>query len=163
LSQKVAKIKKLLTIPEYFKHYIDEKVDLEETTKVLCPFHEDGKPSFTYSAEKGLWRCWSGPHCGGGDVIKMHQINYNISDRESAINSLVGLLGIVSNEIDFSKQVIKLDVMKNKYFVLQARANKIAKTPEDWLQLDLIMSQRKPDFEMVAALEAYITLKGGVV
>lgn len=50
---------------EFFKKHFDS-VDFEENrgeVKVLCPFHQDSKPSATVNTEKNLFHCWV---CGVG-------------------------------------------------------------------------------------------------
>lgn len=45
---------------EFFKKHFDS-VDFEENrgeVKVLCPFHQDSKPSATVNTEKNLFHCW---------------------------------------------------------------------------------------------------------
>ena len=65
----------LISIPEYFTRFIDRSIDLTKIPKICCPFHEEDTPSFSYSSEKGLWRCF-GACKVGGDVIALHQKNY---------------------------------------------------------------------------------------
>jgi len=153
---------KTISIPRYMKNYVDDRIDLVETPKIPCPFHDDHSPSFTYSADKGLWRCWSNPDCGGGDVIHMHLKNYKLSSREDAIESLARLLGVDLNEIDFSEKTIKVDQTLHEYAMLQVVAERRCKGPSDWVALDYIMSQRRPVFEMVEDLKNFVELKGGI-
>jgi len=158
---KASKIKTIISIPEYFKAYIDDRIDLIESRQVLCPFHDDHSPSFTYSSEKGVARCWS---CGkGGDVISMHMHNYHIKTREEAVESLANLLGVNLNEIDFSERKVKIDHKAVELTVLSVMAEGLCKSPDDWLALDYIMSMRRPAFEMVEDLKSFIEIKGGFI
>ena len=83
----------LISIPEYFTRFIDRSIDLTKTPKICCPFHEEDTPSFSYSSEKGLWRCF-GACKVGGDVIALHQKNYRLRSRREAEDSLYKLLGL---------------------------------------------------------------------
>jgi DNA primase len=57
----------------------------------LCPFHQEKTPSFTVSADKGLYYCFG---CGeGGDVIRFVQRIENLSFAE-AIEQLGGRFGV---------------------------------------------------------------------
>lgn len=157
----IAKLKQAITIPEYFRLYIDDRIDLIETPKILCPFHDDHKPSFTYSSEKGQARCWS---CGkGGDLIAIHMHNYNLKSREDAVESLAVLLNLNLNEIDFSERKVYIDHAANELAVMTVAAEKVCKTPADWVHLDYIMSQRRPAFEMIEDLKTFIEVKGGII
>ena len=91
--------KGLLSIPEYYKRYINHNVDLSIETKQCCPFHHEDTPSFSYSPERGTWRCFGACH-KGGDVIDLHQLNYKLSNREEAKRSLMDILGI-KEEVTF--------------------------------------------------------------
>lgn len=158
----VERIRNSVSIPEYFKTYIDPSINLAETLKILCPFHEDNTPSFTYSPEKGIARCWSGPHCGGGDVVWMHQRNYKIGTREEAIESLAKLLNIKDTEAIFTNLPTKCDFQKIKFETLLTRANRASKGSEDWILLDQLMSVWKPAHELVADLELFLKVRGKV-
>ena len=158
----VEKIRNSITIPEYFKIYIDPNVNLGTTLKILCPFHEDNTPSFTYSPEKGIARCWSGPHCGGGDVIWLHQRNYKITTREEATESIAKLLGIKDTDMVFTNLPIKCDEQKVRFETLLTRANRSAKVPSDWIALDQLMTVWKPIHELVEDLELYLKVRGRI-
>src|SRR5512143_2200215 len=47
----------------------------------LCPFHQEKTPSFTVSAEKGLYYCFG---CGeGGDIVRFIERAENLSFSEA--------------------------------------------------------------------------------
>ncbi len=46
-----------------------------------CPFHEDSNPSFSISADKPLWNCFS--KCGGGDWIKYLERKEGLTFKEA--------------------------------------------------------------------------------
>lgn len=141
----------LISIPEYFSRFIDSSVDLDKTPKICCPFHEEDTPSFSYSPEKGVWRCF-GACKTGGDVIAMHQKNYRLRSRREAEDSLYKLLGL--SIINRQRKVThgKADENAVTYKSAYAKAALVALTVEDWDELDYIMSQYPPE---AAKLEAF--------
>lgn len=155
-------IRNKITVPKYFSLYINDKIDLNVEKLILCPFHDDHKPSFSYKPEIGKWRCWSGP-CGGGDVIEMHKVNFKLPDRDTASESLRKLLGIVDKEYDFRDIEVKLDMLKVRRLSLETIADKICKGRDDYIELDFLISQRRPVHEEISDLEMFIKLHGGVV
>lgn len=133
-----------MTIPEYFKAYVDKSVDLTVTKNIPCPFHneKEGK-SFTYSPEKQIWRCWGACHTGG-DVIKLHQLNYHLKSYQDAKVSLYKLLGIQEElKPSFQKPKVRINPVDNERRVLYSMANRIASEGDyhTWLELDYIMSK----------------------
>lgn len=137
---------------------MDSKVDLNETPWIPCPFHGSTGNKFSYSSEKNICRCWS--KCGGGDVIWLHQMNYHLRNRDTAIDSMLELLGLSKFEIDFSDKRVKVDELVVKMISYISRAEGSCKTVEDYLNLDFIMSQRKPAHEAVKDIEAFLKSKG---
>lgn len=79
-------IGRLPTIPEYYQRFIDQKVNLLWEPKQCCPFHKEDTPSFSYSVEKDVWRCFGACKCGG-DVVALHRKNYHLKSREDALRS----------------------------------------------------------------------------
>lgn len=133
---------RLPTIPEYYSDYIDKKVDLYKEPKQCCPFHKEDTPSFSFSAEKNVWRCFGGCKVGGG-VIELHQKNYKLKSKEEALKSLNTLYGVmdrrsktklVEAEIFINEEVVERERLINKAIV-----NAI--TIERWLELDYVMSK----------------------
>lgn len=152
---------KLPSIPQYFKTYVDPKVDLDTTPSIPCPFHaEQNGKSFSYSRQLGVWRCWGACHAGG-NVIDLHKLNYKIKSRAEAQKSLCQLLGI-RQEVEFNidKEPIEVD---EKYVYRQrvySMACSLAKDPESWLELDYIVS--KVPFD-VRELEVFCASRGYTV
>ena len=99
----------LISIPEYFTRFIDRSIDLTKIPKICCPFHEEDTPSFSYSSEKGLWRCF-GACKVGGDVIALHQKNYRLRSRREAEDSLYKLLGLRTEGFRRQVERVKLAV-----------------------------------------------------
>lgn len=151
----------IITIPEYFSRFIDPSVDLEKTPKICCPFHDEDTPSFSYSSEKGVWRCF-GACKFGGDVIAMHQKHFKLRNREEATKSLYKLLGFKDKALDPATRLVVPTVNEREalFKTAYAKAVLVAITPDDWDALDYIMSQYPPD---VRVLEQYYMERRGPV
>ena len=152
-----------ITIPEYFKAYVDKSVDLTVTKNIPCPFHneKEGK-SFTYSPEKQIWRCWGACHTGG-DVIRLHQLNYHLKSYQDAKVSLYTLLGIQEElKPTFKPVKVKLNPADNNRRILFNKACELAATlsPDKWIELDYIMSKVPYDTE---ELKTFISANKGEI
>ena len=128
----------LISIPEYYKKYINGQVDLSLEPKQCCPFHHEDTPSFSYSPERGTWRCFGACH-KGGDVIDLHQMNFKLATRAEAKASLMSILGI-KEEITFTRERPKPNENDVHKRLLYRKALDCAKTVEDYVELDYIMS-----------------------
>lgn len=135
-------MEKLPSIPEYFRKFVDPSIDLDKTHNIPCPFHrEQSGKSFTYSAELGKWRCWGACHAGG-DVIDLHRLNHRYASRDEAKKSIYKLYGLtVNTKPSFERtepKVNELDVERRSVY---SQAIHLAKTVDDYVELDYIMSQ----------------------
>ncbi len=154
-------LEKLPTIPQYYSQYVDNKVDLNETPYQSCPFHgEVNGRSFSYSRQLGIWRCFGACHAGG-DVIQLHKLNYKLKTDEEALKSLCAMCGI---ELDFKPdfttekpEIDEKDVYRRRAL---ACAMSLAKTPEDYVELDYIVSKIPYD---VTELEIFCSSHGYVI
>jgi DNA primase len=64
-------IKQKMDVAELVGEYLDLKPAGSGSFKAMCPFHQDGSPSFYVSTEKQIWHCFG---CGeGGDVFSFVQ------------------------------------------------------------------------------------------
>ncbi|MFL5760631.1 MAG: CHC2 zinc finger domain-containing protein [Thermomicrobiales bacterium] len=66
-------IKRRVDLPRFFEHHAQITLRRSGRTRYRgkCPFHDDGTPSLSIDAEKGLWCCFG---CGrGGDVFTFAQ------------------------------------------------------------------------------------------
>lgn len=153
-------LKRAIDIPRYYKEYIDNNIDLDTVPKheVCCPFHKENTPSFTYSSNKHLWRCW-GECKVGGDVIALHQKNYKLRTREEAEKSLATILHIDDISIDFDTKDPKLDEKHIEYASSYNTAIRLAVKVQDWLDLDYIMSQNKSYTELKEDLDNFIQVR----
>lgn len=149
---------KLPSIPQYFKDHVDPSIDLEKTPSIPCPFHNEteGK-SFSYSKQLGICRCFGKCHFGGG-VIELHKMNYHLKTKEEAKKSLCSLYNIVfDEELTFEKEEIKVDekdVYRRSAYALSVN---LARKPEDWIELDYILSKVPYD---VRELEVFCAKHG---
>ena len=148
---------KLLTIPEYFQAYVDPNIDLNIVHNIPCPFHhEESGKSFTYSVDKGIWRCWGACHAGG-DVIALHQLHYGLHSRDDAKRSLYKLLGIEEAlKPTFEKEEVYINEQDIHRREVYTKALHCAKTVDDWIELDYLVGQVPYD---VDALEQFISLR----
>ena len=132
---------RLPTIPEYYKAFINMNVDLTSAPKQPCPFHSETLPSFSYSADRGRWRCFGSCKCGG-DVIDLHRKNYRLGSREEAERSLNSLYGIIKKP---RMEQPNLDIEVNNDRVYQEQLYQealiLANTTDRWLELDYFMSK----------------------
>lgn len=144
-----------ISIPTYWHDYVNSNIDIVQSPKQPCPFHkEQHGQSFSYLHEKGYFSCFGACHVLGGDVVRMHMLNYKINDYTKAEESLARLYGITNKrEVDFTKKEVKLDESNIEFRVAYAQSCSVARTPDDWLELDLIMSQYPPD---VGKLQMFI-------
>lgn len=160
-SKNRALLEKLPTIPQYFQQYVDIKINLDNTPSIPCPFHSEktGK-SFSYSKQLGIWRCFGSCH-RGGDVIDMHQLNYHIKSYEEAAKSLCSLYGIQFEVAPtFERETVKADEREVYRRRLLASANAVATTPDDWIELDFIVSKYPYD---TAELELFCSSRGRLI
>ena len=152
---------RLPSIPAYFKQYVDPKIDLETTPQIPCPFHEEktGR-SFSYSKQLGIWRCFGACHCGG-DVIELHKLNYRMRSRDEAKRAMYNMYGLSIVETpDFEKKQIEVNPEEVHRRHAYAMAVSLAKEPDDWLELDYIVSKVPYD---VKELEVFCAARGLVI
>ena len=136
------------TVPEYYKAYINPKVDLTEEPKQCCPFHKEDTPSFSYDYRTGRWSCFGACHAHG-DAIDMHMRWYKLKSRQEAERDLA-----IKYKVDISKQEVekKEDIFINKERVdlktVFCLVNKLASSPSDintradrQVELDEVMSR----------------------
>lgn len=153
--RKKSRLDNIISIPDYWHDYVNSNVDLKREPKQPCPFHhEQHGQSFSYSEDKGYWSCFGACHVLGGDVVRMHMLNYHITSYEKAEESLARLYGIKNEkELTFSKPEVNVDEKEVERRLAIAKASDMAKTPDDWIELDMIMSQYPPD---VGKLEMFV-------
>ena len=139
----------IISIPEYYKRFINSQVDLSLENKQCCPFHKEDTPSFSYSPERGTWRCFGSCHTGG-DVIDLHRKNFKLRSREEAKKSLYALLGI-KREVSFVQEKPKANEIEIENRTLYNKALQKAQTIEQWLELDYIMSFYPVNYDKLRA------------
>ena len=132
---------RLPTIPEYYRDFINKSVDLNADPKQCCPFHNEDTPSFSYSLEKGVWRCFGGCHCGG-NVIDLHKKNYKLKTKKEAEESLYTLYKVDKRTI-INNSTAYLEYVNDERVEEETLYQEVlmrADTVERWLQLDYVMS-----------------------
>lgn len=137
---------RLPTVPEYYKEFIDNKVDLIREPKQCCPFHHENTPSFSYMPERGVWSCFGACKIHGADVITMHQHKFKLNTREEAEASLRSLYKcpkkietrLVDRRVIINESGVKYNEFLNRAIIL-------ATTPERWIELDEIMTYYPPE------------------
>lgn len=134
-------IRKAISIPQYYAERISPTTDLASEPKQCCPFHKEDTPSFSYSAERGLWRCF-GTCKTGGDVIELHRMNMNLPTRDEAVASLAAILGISEDDYYSFEAPVEKGLSDNykELIRLQRSLELKAHTPEQWVELDEAMS-----------------------
>lgn len=138
-------MRKILTVPQYYKQFINKDVDLESNPSQCCPFHNEKTPSFKYNLATGRWRCFGACHTGG-DVYDMHRMKYGLATREEAIESLDAILGNdpeIKDLLNFDTPYVS-DLKIRKEYLYQTcviHANCV----ERWLELDYVMSKYPVD------------------
>mgnify|MGYP001121791848 CR=1 FL=1 len=132
----------LPSIPRYYKEHVDPKTDLTITASIPCVFHnETHGRSFSYKAGAEIWRCFGACHCGG-DVIDLHRLNFRLKSREEAKKSLYRMYNIQYEPVAVMKpkEVHPDEKDAHRRRVLSA-ALQLAKVPDDWIELDYIVSK----------------------
>lgn len=134
------------TVAQYYKDFIDAKVDLIKEPKQCCPFHKEKTPSFSYMPQRGVWSCFGACKVRGADVIKMHQMKFHLNTREEAEESLRSLYKCPKRE---ETRLIEKRVVINEsdveYQSLVNRCIMLANTPEKWVELDELMTYYPPE------------------
>lgn len=136
-------LRQLPSIPDYYKRFINSSVDLNVTPYQPCPLHnETNGRSFSYSSKLGIWQCFGACHCGG-DVVKLHMKHQKLSSYDEALKELCSVYGVkmkpkTSLPTIETPEVDEQDVYRRRVLAL---AMSCAKTVEDYLQLDYIVSK----------------------
>lgn len=131
---------RLPTIPEYYMMFIDKATDLISNPKQCCPFHKENTPSFSYSAEKEVWRCFGACNCGG-DVVDLHAKKFGIRSRKEAEHSIKAMFAVkevAEAKIDATTIIVNADRVTLEQ--LYQKACLLAGTAGRWAELDYIMS-----------------------
>lgn len=131
-----------LTVPEYYKKFINSKIDLTETSKVCCPFHSEDTPSFSYNASTSKWRCFGSCKAGGG-VVDLHRMNYKLKSNSEAEKSLCKVLGIPIQKIssiDHLNEPVVIDDESVELDRIYNLCNLHANNIDRWVDMDYVMS-----------------------
>lgn len=132
------------TVPEYYKAFIDPKVDLTEAPKQCCPFHKEDTPSFSYDTRSGRWSCFGACHAHG-DAIDMHMRWYRFKSRDQAEDDLAKKCRVDRTKIKIETQDdIYINQKKVDLKTAFMQAKLLANTPERWVELDEVMTKYPP-------------------
>lgn len=146
---KISRLSRVIAIPDYWHDQVNPDIDLRANPKQPCPFHhEEHGESLSYSEGRDYFSCFGKCHVFGGNVVQMHMLNYKIKDYDKAEESLARLYGIsLDKDITFTKPEVHVSEKDIAFRVAYAQACDLAKTPEDWLELDYTMSQYPPSID----------------
>lgn len=131
------------TVPEYYMDFIDGNVDLIESPKQCCPFHQEKTPSFSYNIVTGRWSCFGQCHAHG-DVIEMHRRKFHFTDKREAEKDLRIRYQVPEESIHekFMKAsatpMVSDEAIEDEATYIEALM--LADCPERWLELDYAMS-----------------------
>lgn len=132
-----------MTVPQYYKKFINSNVDLESEPKQCCPFHKEKTPSFSFNASTGTWRCY-GSCKTGGDIIELHRMNYKLKNKTEAETSLYMVLGIQVPKAKSLELLSREPVIINEDNVELDRVYRLclihADNPNRWVEMDYAMS-----------------------
>ena len=72
----------LIAPAEYYRRAFPDISTNKEWAKVLCPFHNDTRPSLSINLEKGWFKCHS---CGEkrGGIIKFHMTKWGLTWKQA--------------------------------------------------------------------------------
>lgn len=158
MSQIEEIIRKSITVPEYYRRYINPNVNLYSEPKQCCFNHKEKTPSFSYLASADKWSCFGECHLYGKDVIDMHRLRMKLDTRDKAIKSLCDILGIDNSNIsiDIHKDFSKYDKEKSEMNILKQKANICSKTIDDYVKLDTIMTNGYENKDLIKELKLYV-------
>ncbi len=147
------KIKRTISIPEYYIRYINSAVNLLENPKQCCPFHHEDTPSFSFSVDRGVWRCFGACHTGG-DVIDLARMHRKLASREEAVSYLCSLLHIQPDAITkLTPRTESVDEAKSQLNRLIQDIERICKGPDDWIDFDVAMSYNEVTMDKLQRLK----------
>lgn len=148
MARRSSPLSKMISIPDYWHDYVNPNVDLRANPKQPCPFHhEEHGQSLSFKEGENYFSCFGACHVIAGNVVQMHMLNYKIRDFDKAEQSLARLYNIKleAEELKFEKPETHVNEQDVRFRVAYAQACKLAKTPDDWIELDYLMSQYPPD------------------
>jgi DNA primase len=72
----------LISSAEYYSSQFPGIETNGKFAKVLCPFHDDTRPSLSINLEDGWYRCFS---CGakGGGIVKFHMAKFGLNFKQT--------------------------------------------------------------------------------
>lgn len=163
------KVKKTISLSQYYQRYIDKDVDLDadaDSGKETRPCKIHGEKeggSFSYKKSKGIVSCFGKCHMFGADVIGLHQKWFKLNDRDTATKHLADLIGVKEDITDLKRPEAKINKLLVDKTVYLNRAESLVKDIDSCIELDYLMSQLKNDSEIIVDLKSFIERHGGKV
>lgn len=132
------------TVPQYYLDFINPKVDLTVTPKQCCPFHREDTPSFSFDIRTGRWSCFGSCHAHG-DVVEMHKRWMKLNSREEAEADLYAKYKVpqpsTEEKLERARDIKPIPQQEVNFEIEYVRACELARTPEDYVELDAIMAE----------------------
>lgn len=150
------RIKSRLKLTEYYKKFINGQADLKKEKWQCCPFHKEKTPSFKYDEDKDECICYGACHTGFLDVIGLHRKNMQLKTRQESIDSLLAILKLEKTEIDLTPLPEDFDERDAELKYLTSKASKLAKTTEDIIRFDYILTKHQRCEERINDLLEFI-------
>ena len=140
-----------IRLSDYFRKYVNSDVDLELTPKLQCPFHgETHGKSFSFWVEKNLFSCFGACNVHGGNIVDLHMLNRRIKSRSEAESDLYRLYKLEKPKEEIGEfKVAEALASQVEQNALIGRAQIICKGPDDWIELDRIMSEYPVDLDRI--------------
>ncbi len=151
----VSEIKARLPIDELVRQYV-QLTKKGRNFVGLCPFHQDSKPSFLVSPDKGICYCF--PCQKGGDIFSFYQLIEHV-DFPQAIKDLAEKTGVVLPERE--KDIVKKDEKDRMRDCLNAAAAfyaaqlKSSATAKKYLADRGVSEKEMADFQLGVAPDSF--------
>lgn len=111
-KEQIADLKSKIDIVDLIGRFIELK-KRGKSYWGLCPFHNDSSASFSVTHRGGgIWKCFSNPDCGSGDVIGFY-IKYRKTNFSTAIMELAELYDF---PLELSEEVKREYELKKKIY-----------------------------------------------
>lgn len=126
--------------------------------KGLCPFHNDSRPSFMVSPEKGIGYCFA---CNtGGDIFKFIQLIEKV-DFPTAVRILADRCGVRLPEFKPEAHDEKLRILKANEKVAEFFAEQLKKSASgmEYFKNRGLTEETIKEFQLGLALDSYTTLR----
>lgn len=100
IDEIILAVKTNMPFTQYYKTYVDTRVDLKVNNKCICPMHDETEPSFRYFTETDTFACFGKCHVAG-DVIRFHQVYLKHLIKTGQINKYNSITTLKPNDITY--------------------------------------------------------------